>query len=140
MPVSASTRVTPGRLASAVAYDVTAAARSAGAASPVATTEMAPASSVLNSLRITSCTSRDGDPGGSTRSSGSPSSMCRNGLPRNSSTTITLMAIGTGRFITVTAMRCQKPSVLGVVERFHSVHVLMRWPRAASMAGSTTMA
>ena len=108
----ASTRATPGIWESSVAYSLI--ARSALAPVPTslmsgATTCRALASSPVNSVRSTSTTWRLVADRGSTRSSGRPSLIPRNGLPSTRRMAIVPRAIGHGRFMTPMAMRCQMP-------------------------------
>ena len=73
---------------------------------------------------------RAGSPGGSTRSSGRPKAMCRNGVPSTSSRTMAAVAIGSGRRITVVAIRCQKPwpTARGRPAGGTPASVFTRWP------------
>src|SRR5205807_862174 len=60
--------------------------------------------------------------------------------PSTSSTTITTVAIGTGRRITVVAARCQNPSPTGGRGRRLTDSASMRGPSRTRIAGSTTTA
>ncbi len=105
---------------------------------PVATTWAAPASLEVKLDRIWSCTWRLLTEVGSTRSSGSPSSMCRNGRPRITSRATTDPPMITGRRMTAMARRCQNPSPTSFGAARLIDHLSMRGPRAARAAGSTT--
>ena len=101
---------------------------------------MVAASPAAKSSRRMSCVSRTPAPGASTRSSGVPRRMPRNGAPSRSSRAMTAVATGSGRRITNMATRCQMPSPSTTGRRLNTRPFSTRWPRTASIAGSRTTA
>jgi hypothetical protein len=90
--------------------------------------------------RIWSWTCRLDALSGRTRSSGRPNSARRKGVPRNSSTATTEMAIGQGRRMTKVAMRCHDPSPISFGLCRSSVHRSTLGPIAARSDGRNTSA
>ena len=106
-PRAVSTRAAPGACDSAAAYS---ASCGSSADRPGAATPTPACSWLANSARMTSADLRVTAPFGSTRSSGYPNLTPRNGAPSTSRTTMTAVALRTGRRMTAPARRCQNPS------------------------------
>ncbi len=106
----------------------------------VATTWSVSASFDANRERMSSCTCRLDTLVGRTRSSGRPNWIRRNGRPNRIKSAVTPMAIGTGRRITMVAMRCQTPSPTGFGSRRSKRSELTLGPSTASSAGRLTTA